>query len=60
MMTLKDIRGKIWNIALKLSEFSCSCGWECGECRVYGNHADTHTIEPSIENEGHESKEVMM
>ena len=59
-MTLKYIGKKIWDIALKLSEFSCSCGWECGECRVYGNHADTHTIEPSTENEGHESKEVMM
>jgi len=59
-MALKYIGKKIWDITLKLSEFSCSCGWECGECRVYGNHADTHTIEPSTENEVHESKEVMM
>jgi len=59
-MTPKDIGKKIWDIALKLSEFSCSCGWECGEGRVCGSDGDIHTIEPSTENEGHESKEMMM
>ena len=59
-MMLKYVGKKIWNIALKLSEFSCSCGWECGGCRVCSRHDDTHTIEPSIESEGHESKEIMM
>ena len=59
MMTLKGMGRKIWDIALRLSEFSCGCGWECGECGGCGSHADTHTIEPSTKNEGHESKEVM-
>ena len=58
-MTLKYIGKKIWDIAIRLSEFSCSCGWECDELRVRGSHADTHTIEPSTENEGN-NKKVMM
>ena len=46
MMTLKDIGGEIWDIALRLSEFSFSCGWECGGCRVCGNPANIYTVEP--------------
>ncbi|MBT9165812.1 MAG: hypothetical protein DDT25_00468 [Chloroflexi bacterium] len=43
-----------WGLRQKL--FLSSCGGECGGC---GSHVDTHTIEPSTKNEGHESKEVM-
>ena len=58
MMTLKDIGRKIWDIALKLSELSCSCGWEGGECGVCGNPANLHTTEPGNEEEDRESKET--
>ncbi|MBT9160167.1 MAG: hypothetical protein AAGB97_06880 [Dehalococcoidia bacterium] len=59
MMTLKEIARKIWDIALKVSEFSCSCGCERGQRRVYGNPADLHTTEPGNEREDYESKQVM-
>ena len=59
-MTLKDVGRKLWDIALKLSEFNCNCGWECGEYKVCGNLANLHTAEPSNEREYHESKKVVM
>ncbi len=53
MMTLKDIGRKFWDIALKISEYSCSCGWGDEWCEGWwGSHADTHTIEPSTKTEG--------
>jgi len=59
-MTLKYIGKKIWDIAIRLSEFSCSCGWGDEWCEVWDSHTNTHTIESSTKNEGHESKKVMM
>jgi hypothetical protein len=45
-VTLKDIGRKIWHVALKLSEYSCRCGWECGECGACDNLANLYTKEP--------------
>jgi len=56
--TLKDVGRKLWDIALKLSESSCSCGWE-GECRACGSLANLDTAESSNKREDHESKEVV-
>jgi hypothetical protein len=50
-MTLKYIGKKIWDIAIRLSEFSCTCGWEGDELRARGSHANIPTIEQSTKNQ---------
>jgi len=54
MKMLKCIGDKGWNIAFKLSEFSCSCGWECEVDSSYPHH------KPGNRKEDHETNEEVI
>jgi hypothetical protein len=43
MATLKYIGKKLWEVAHKLSEYSCGCGRECGNCGACYNLVNLHT-----------------